>query len=360
MTTSISLHKLEKYLSKNEMIPNNFFIDKNGFCVYIEVFTMKNNNSFLLYVPAKYKVTIQYKTNVFTINRHKIDEDGDLLEQLTDKSSVKSTESGYTEITMTNHLGDTNIRNNTEDRYNRPIRISEKETATMKGIYRQTRRLGMCMQGTKYGICVMSSSHMYCIHNNNGINGYSVNSEEQKHRYRKFFVVVDLELLYSKVKNIVSDVGDIKGSISDVLSRNFSTHVNTITTSFPGYDIRKRETAVNSKIKEYKTRLSEVEKTLISIVVKETSLLEKRMDVEDSLKLNTKTILNRDMERTKHLRIYDTQLIEIVNNKKELFRNIVSLKIKLDHVILISDDILFDVAVMCEDITLKISNIDHL
>jgi hypothetical protein len=355
MTTTLSLSKLEKYLAKNEMIPNNFFIDKNGVCVYIEIFTIKNNNSFLLYIPAKYQVKVEYKTNIFVLNKHAIDEGGDLLEQMTDKSSVKKGEYGYDEITMTNRLGETNA----EDKYNRPIRISQKEMTTMKGIYRQVRRLGLCMQGTKYGICVTNSSHMYCA-TDSDIYGYSITTEEHKHKYRKYFVVVDIEFLYAKVKNIVTDVLDIKRSISEVLTKNLSNHVNTISTAFVGYDVRRREMAVNSKITEYKTRLLDVEKILTGVLESETKVLEKRMEADERLRVNTRNILQRDIERTKQLRTYDIKLEEFINTKKELFRNIVSLKIKHDHTALISDDIMFDVAVMCEDIIKKMTSIDNL
>lgn len=340
------------------MIPNNFFVDKNGICTYIEIFTIKNNNSFLLHISAKYKLTIDYKTNIFNINQHRIDDEGDLLEQHTEKSSIKSNESGYDEITISNHADKNNIRDKTEDLYNRPIKISNKETTTMKGMFRQVRRLGLCMRGTKYGMCVMSSSHMYCVGQGNVIEGYSVTSNENKHKYRKYFTVVDFELLYAKVKNIVVDIGDIKTSISDVLGKNFHAHISTVSKTFPGYDIKRRELAVTSKINEYEKRLLDVESKLENILKNESSLLEKRNEVSE--RLSSRNVLSTDMESTKNLRIYDTKISEIVETKKELFRNIVSLKIKRDHTILKSDEILFDVAVMCQDIINKMNSIDNL
>jgi hypothetical protein len=358
---TLSVHKLEKFLARYEMIPNNFFIDKNGFCVYVEIFTLKNNNSFMLNIPSKYRMVVEYKTNIFQLNKHDIDEDGDLVEQLTDKNATKKIENGYDEIVLNKHLGvDNNIQINTEDKYNRPIKISEKETATMKGMYRQVRRLGLCMQGTRYGICVQSSSHMYCDKNDINIEGYSVTSDEHKHKYMKFFVIVDIELLYTKIKNISTDVHDIKTSISNVLIKNFTNHVKTISDTFTGYDIKKRELIITGKVNEYKTRLVEVEKILTELVVTETKLLEKRSETEDQLKLKNRNMLNRDIEKTKHMRTYDVKLSEIIDTKKELFRNILSLKIKHDNVILLADDVLFDVAVMSEFILRKMNTIDQL
>jgi hypothetical protein len=358
---SLSVRKLEKFLSKYEMVPNNFFVDKSGMCVYLEVFTIKNNNSFILYLPKKYRMVVNYTTNVFQINKHKIDESGDLLDKFTDKSFVKSTEAGYDEISIQKHLGvSKNIELQTTEKYNRPIIITEKENETMKGMYRQTKRLGMCVQGTKYGICTISSTHMYCANKDNTIDGFSVNSDDSKHKYRKFLVMIDLEVLYAKIKNIVYDITDIKASITNIIVKNLSKHVSIIEKTMIGYDIKRHENFVIKKIDEYKTRLTDVENTLKQLLNTETKILEKRSDAENEINMTVKKGIKRDMEINKQMKVYDTKLQDIINVKKELFRNIVSLKIKHDNVVLISDDIFFDITVMHESIANKMNLLDQM
>ena len=51
----LSLSKLEKLLSIKGLIATQFFtIDK--ICVYIEILAVSNADTFLLYIPSKYKI----------------------------------------------------------------------------------------------------------------------------------------------------------------------------------------------------------------------------------------------------------------------------------------------------------------
>ena len=63
------------------------------------------------------------------------------------------------------------------------------------------------------------------------------------------------------------------------------------------------------------------------------------------MKKHIKTV-HRDLEITKHTKDYDNKLNDLNTNKKEVLRNIISLKTKYNTLTLTSDNLLFDTSVM--------------
>ena len=74
------------------------------------------------------------------------------------------------------------------------------------------------------------------------------------------------------------------------------------------------------------------------------------------LKKHTKTI-HRDLEITRQTKEYDNKIADINTHKKEVLRNIISLKTKYSTLTLTSDAVLFDTSVMVHKIN---QNVDYI
>ena len=356
---TLSMEKLETFLSKHGMVSKNFFVDSKMHCIYIEVLTLKHTESFMLYIPSRYSIKVEEGTNVFIIQSYKISNNGDIIDSYVDGSKLKETENKYSEINVKNHMsGKYNVEQSVEESYNRPIFLSGK-AENNRDIFRQLRRLGRCLQSTKYKLLITTSSFMYCITRDNDIILYNIDlHEELKHKLRKIFVSVDLEMLYDQIKTIHEHVNEIKEGITSVLLTNFSKHMNTASTMLVNTKlIEQRNTSITSKQLEYIKRTSDVEKMLNDVVDNEKKLLVKKSEVDEKLSLKQQTRgLNRDIEYGKLVRPIEVKLNELNGTKKDLIRNVVSLKTKHDNLLLVADSFSFDILVMLQTVNQKLQN----
>ena len=352
------MEKLETFLSKHGMVSKNFFVDEKMRCIYIEVLTLKHTESFMLYIPSRYIIRVEQGTNVFIIQPYNISDNGDIIDSYADGSKLKETENKYSEIQVKNHMtGKYNVEQNVEESYNRPILLSGKSDSN-RDIFRQLRRLGRCLQSTKYKLLITTSSFLYCITRDNNINLYNVElHDEMKHKLRKIFVSMDLEMLYDQIKTTPEHIREIKEGIASVLLTNFSKHMNNASTMLADTKlVEQRNTSITSKQLEYIKRTGEVEKMLNDVVENEKKLLVKKTEVDEKLSLKQTRGLNRDVEYVKLVRPIELKLNELNETKKDLIRNLVGLKMKQDNLLLIADSFSFDILVMLQTVNQKLQH----
>jgi len=361
---TLSMNKLETFMSKHGMTSKNFFVDDRYKCIYIEVFEIKYMESFMLYIPSKYDIVIEKGINVHLITKCPVDDRGDLIDQYVDISHINHVESMYDEINISNTLDrKCNIEKHLEEKYNRPVVLSSRiDSSKCKDVYRQLRRLGLCMQSTKYKICIISKNMMYCLKKDNTIELHVIDfGSERKMKHRRLMITIDLELLYEKIKGVSDDVNEIKSRLLAILSKTFIQHIDTVVENIKNVDVIERNKLdVIDKDREYVNRSKDVNQMLNNLFVNEKELLDKRNDVENELGNKQSHGVNRDMERLKKMRPYDIKLSDINENKKELIRNIISLKNKRDNMLLNADSISFDLLVMVESINQKIANVSEI
>ena len=60
----LSINKLVKVLGAKNFIPKNFF-SLDGTCAFVEIVSLKNADTYMLYIPSKYEFdTNQYRNNL--------------------------------------------------------------------------------------------------------------------------------------------------------------------------------------------------------------------------------------------------------------------------------------------------------
>lgn len=353
--STISITKLEKFLMQHEMVPSMFYTNNKGKCVFLEVFTA-NNDSFLVYISSKYNLIVSPDENkIITIEKHKINNSGDILDNYCPESSINTIEDTYEEVSIVKHLG--KDKQSLDQKYKKLITLTKKDNEIIKSMFRQTRRLNLCMQGLMYTLCMINDDYIFYNKDESSSTGlYSIEKNDvYKNKNRRLLTVVSLETLYKTVKNTSENVKEIRKNIHEVILKNLDKHSDFIYSFVK--DIKTYEKSIKNKLEEYKDRLTNIESTLSVMMEREDKLYEDKIEKEQKIRLSTRHGLNRDLEIAKGTRETEEKLLDIRNTKKELVRNIISLKSKYDNVLLSSDDTLFDISVLSDTISCRLKKI---
>ena len=124
--------------------------------------------------------------------------------------------------------------------------------------------------------------------------------------------------------------------------------------------LTKKHNEVNIKLEEYSSRYNILKKSVDELKKQERKIIERKVEINDNKKPHRSNILSRDIEHTKQTRDLELKLQRITDAKKELFRNVVSLRVKYYNLLLQIDSIVFDIIVMTETITNKIKHMSQL
>lgn len=356
---AISIKKLESFLAKNGMVAKNFYVTNKMTCIYIEVLIVKNLESFMLYIPSKLDVKIEYASNVFLINLCPINENGDLFDQYTNPNDANKAEVNYEEIDLETTFGKNDVEKHFENRYNRQITINTK--FLNKDLFRQIRRLFLCIP-SPYKVILLMGNHLYSVKKDNKIHLYLLGAKNSelftRDKYRRMFVAIDLFVFYEKIKNIYDDVIHIKSNIMSLLRKNFIKHLEEIVTNNSNKSkLEQKKSEIIDKEEDYLRRTNELDKMLNELLGNERNLFEKKSKLDDQLNLTTNGI-NKDLDKLKIARQYELKLAELNETKKELTVNILSLKLKYDNLILFADSFSFELVVMSESINNRINNLE--
>ena len=354
---SLSLEKLETFLSNNGIIISNFYSDKNKKCMYVHVISLSAREPFIIKIPSKYSLKVNEQTNAYILQEYKVDKTGDVVTEYINDEIIKD----YEPIEIHKQIGDSsNAESHLEERYNKPLKLPCNNKSPMT-IYRQIRRLGLCLSGTPYNICINISDIMYMTSKEHEIKYFkTTDSSKFNDKHRKLLVVVDLDYLFENIDTVTDEVENVKKSIFDITRKNFETNLKTFYGKWvDNSKVKNIYNFVTDKLKNYVYRLKAVNEKLIEISKEESKYLEKKSEITSVNGM--KTFISKfakDTELTRQMRPIDIKLNNINNDKKEIIRNILSLKLKSDHLLLITDDLTFDINVVSEIIQQKINNFD--
>ena len=124
----LSTSKLEKLLSSKGFVPIRYFVMHNVI-VYIEIISITDADTFLLYIPSKYKFIIKKDTNVFKLKYVDVDEHEDnTANDYAGEPDEHSIENIYGEIDMniSPTLKGHNIASQLEEHYKKIINYYKK------------------------------------------------------------------------------------------------------------------------------------------------------------------------------------------------------------------------------------------
>ena len=355
---TLSLNKLEKLLSKRGLIPKKYFtID--GLIIYIEILSIPNADSFMLYIPSKYDIAIGDGDDVFKIRYVDITEDGNIPSDYAGEPDNFDLDKDYhgDDIDLSPDAQHKNMEGYLEEKYNHPVFLKDDKNikkdigVQLREVFRQLRRLKFCTKNLKYKLAIIFNDYLCCIRRDDTYECLFVSSSGGSNE-RKLMVTIDLETLYEKIDSVSIDVKTIREGIYRVLDKNQGKHIQNMQKI-----LEKKNSLVTfsdvilTKKAQYSKYLTNLEQMLSDVNHAEKKNVEKLMQIEDkySGEASLKS-MHSDIEKTHQIAKYENELSRINGVKQELIRNILIVKTKHENLSLQVDNIMFDNIIMTDAI----------
>ena len=349
----LSILKLENLLSLKGFVTTRYFVMHN-IIVYMEIISIVSADTFLLYIPSKYKFVTQKAKNVFNIKYLDVDENDDnTADNYAGEPDEHTIENTYQEIdvNVSPTIRDNNIGSHLEENYKRTITlkdISREDIKEIKDIIRQLKRIRFCVQNVKYKIAIMYKHYLCSIKRDDTIECFSIKKYRGKD-CKKLFVTVDLELLYEKMDCLLLNMDDIRKGLYHILDKNHFTHSRTLQKLLDQKTtiIQFSDKAYSKKV-EYEKYLKEASDMLEIINKSEKNKLEHIYEINEKYNDPGLKGLHNDIEKSHQISKLDNDLKEIQKIKEEIVKTIFDLKTKREDMMLTVDKIMFDNNVMIE------------
>lgn len=361
----LSLYKLERVLTTRGMIPKKYFVI-HGLCVYIEVLSTANADSFLLYIPSKYEISIESGNDVYKIEGIELDEEGNIPGDYAGEPDNFELDRVYEEIDINTdpHGGDTeDFAKHLEENYNRPVSLKDitiEDKINLRDIFRQLRRFRFCVQSIKYKLGIIYKNFICCIHRNDSLRFFMIKHYPKKD-IRKFMVTLDLETLYSKINTVALDIQSVRAGVYKVLDKNQLKHARNLKSML---ETESKITVYSEAIYAQKARfaeyISQLEIMLTRLGESERRVIEKLVGVEEKYSDPSLRGLHTDIEKTHIVSKHETELERINTLKQEVIRNLITLKVKQEHLALAVDKIFFDNSVMLDAILKNMRDLENI
>jgi hypothetical protein len=339
----LSLNKLESLLSTKSIIINKVFIIDN-LCVYIEVICTSNGNMFLLYIPSKYQIKPDSRSDIYKISFiDDIDNVDDIVQDYGEEPDNLEVEKKYNEVDLDIKIDSKNdIAGILEDNYKRPINLKDlrKDKKDLQNIMRQLSRLKFCTQSIKYKIGIKYKNYLSCIRKDDSIDCYIIKKFTGKNYY-KMMIIVDLETFYNNLDSINNDINTIQEGIFKVLDKNHFSHTRTFDKLLQEEkDVVKTMNEIYEKKKEYTSNILKLENILETINQSEKNIFQQINIAQE--KYSKKDGLHSDIEKAHVMEKYNTDLEKVINLKQEIIKTIMEIKLKKEDLFLFTDKFLFD------------------
>ena len=362
---SLSIKKLDELLNKKGLIPKKYF-SVNTSCVYIEVLSLSNADIFLLYIPSKYDIKIINRNDVYNIEYMEISEDGNIPDDYAGELDDFEIEKRYDEIDL--NIDPTekgkNISDILEENYNHPVSlkdVSKDDKQRLREIFRQLRRLKLCVQNLRYKICIFYRNFMCCIRRDNTFEGFMISGYNGSSQIN-LAVTLDLESFYGKLDSIAVDITTVRQGVYNILDKNHHRHTINLTKMLSQKNILLTSAdIVTQKKTKCMSQLHKLEKLLEILGERERQNLDKIVEIDEYYgnEISLKG-LHSDIERTHRLAKHETELGKISLLQEEIIRNIIVVKKKFEDLSLKVDKICFDNSVMIDAIVKNFIQLSEL
>lgn len=350
---ALSIQKLERMLAGKKLIVKRIYMI-DGVCVYIEVLNVVTGDNFMLYIQSKYEIKVSSGSSVYKIEYIEVTPEGDLPDF--DNKEDATAEQDYDPIDL--ELDVTNVKSNLskklEENYNRPVVLKDigmEDMNEIKDIFKQLKRLKLCVQNIKYKLCILYKDFMCCIRRDDTFECYRI-----KHFHgtdiRKMYVTIDLESLYIKIDSISSDVTMVSNGVYSILEKNYDKHIQNLQKMLEKkQDINTFSVSINTKKNQYSSYLTQLNQLLSVITASESKLLSKIALAQENC-VNTSGVsgMYTDIEQLHKISQYESELGKIHTIKQDLLKNIHDVKSKYENISLKCDEICFNNIVMIDSI----------
>lgn len=337
----LSIRKLQELLTSKGFVPNAYFVNSN-FCYFIELFSLKTADIFLLYIPSKYEIEMGGIESTYKIREIDMGVEENITDEYAGKPDVQEAY-GDTHIELSPDKE--KIEEHLESNYKHPISlkdISSEDTTDLKSLYRQLRRLSYCVENLKYKLAVLYKNYICSIRRDDSISCFSIKHYPRLSR-KKLLVVVDLETFYDKSDKLPSDIHTVRDSIYNVLERNQGMHGRVLNKIIENkQDIASIPLKVEERKNKYVKMLEQLEMCLAVLLDSETKLLEELYGLGADKGGDLTSDINRVHQKTR----IERELDKINGIKGDITKTMVAVRDKRENSVLNIDNLMFDNTVM--------------
>jgi hypothetical protein len=339
----LSLNKLQNFLAEKGFIPIRYYI-MDGMVFFIELFSAKTSDLFLLYIPSKYEFTVSgEERGIFKlryINMASADNRADEYAGAVDAEEVY----GNMQVGGISP-GHDDMENQLESRYKKDISlkdISNEDAKDIKAIFRQVRRLRFCVQNLKYKLAVQYKNYLCAVRRDDSVECYDI-KYGQRLETKKLYIIVDLETLYDRGEKLFEDLNAVRQGVYSILEKNQASHIDTFHRIMHNKkDILQIPSLAEAKKNIYEELAVKTEQMFADITAAERKIIEELCELDNSGHTGLHTDINIAHNRTK----LQQELDKIATIKKEIAKTLGYLREKRENSILSIDKINFDNAIM--------------
>lgn len=345
----LSVTKLEELLESKGFIASKYFI-MDGIVFYIELLSIKNSNTFLLYIPSKYKFVVdrgQHTYKIRYIDMQISDNTADEYAGLSDNANEEFTY-GDAEIDLS-PAKDGKIEEHLEDNYRRPISmkdISTEDTLDLKAIYRQIHRLRYCVQSIKYKVGIIYKNYICAIRRDDSVDCFNIKHYSRKD-CKKLMVIIDLEMFYEKNEKVAEDIETVRVGVYNILEKNQGMHSRVLSRM-----IENKEEIANisnkAKIKKarYDSYIRKLERMLKVLENAEQKFVADLYALSEKSEDATTQGMNNDIQRAHKRNQLESEMAKVNDIKEQVLKHLIDLRDRRENSILSIDKIMFDNTVM--------------
>lgn len=349
---SLSIHRLKELLeSKNFFIKRTY--SESGLYMYIHL-TDTNGNDMLLYIPSKYDIPVDKSLpNDFKIKEFEIDNinNDNIAIKYADDNKINDINNNYIDLDMENKLNNKELEEQLEKNYESDIifyNIEEKNT--VKDCTRQLKRLGLSVKNIKYKLGILYSTHLIIIRRDDTISCFNIKNFIPENKLINILVISDLEIFYEKLNVFQGEVIHIQDSIQNLLDRNNNLHLNRLHTFIQNKNNNLEIlTTIQTKKNKNLLTINEYRKIYADLENIETNLTDAKSKIFSS-----------PNEQFNHLSSIDNELTNIYIYKQKLSESIKNLLLKVKHLSLSIDKLLFDNQIMIDKIDKNLNMLHSL
>ena len=357
----LSIDKLEQMLASKGFIAQNYYT-LDEYCIYLQVFSIQNADSFMLYVSGRYELVVKDRPNIYKLLYMEITDQDNIVANYGGEPDKADTEEVYTELNLDNAIQQSdNLEQKLKENYNREITLKDlslDDRKNIRDIFRQLGRFMFCVKNVKYKLSIFYRNYLCSITKDDELDVFLIHDYPSTNDYR-LYIYIDLKSFYSNIKTDISaDIKTIKDGIQKLLNQNQIKHSKILNDILEKrVEVLKYSEIVHAKKQEYIDAIQQLEMLLKTVVDSENEILSKINEIKNTNTDYGLSGLHSDIERSHIMRKHESDLEQINSVKQEIIKNILAAKVKYDNILLQMDKIVFDQTIMLNEISKNFSKL---
>lgn len=361
----MSMQKVDEVLaSKGFVIRRYYTLDE--YCIYLEVFSVRDASTFMLYVSSRYELKIPFglTENVYPLKFMDMDNvDTTNYAEEPDKVEMEQFYNHF-DIDLEGGTGNgDDLEKRLKENYNYEVTLKDlkrDDLASLKEIFRQLKRFLFCVKNIKYKISIFYKNYLCSITKDDELDAFLVLNFPKKEEH-KLYIYLDLKTMFEKMNTFPADIKSVKDGLHRLLDQNQIKHTKVlnemiqqrVTILSISDQIATKKVEILNGCKEFEVLLGKLNQSEIETCNKLTETHAKYSDFGLQG-------LHNDIERTHIVSKLEGELKKITAVKREILDNIFALRSKYENMSLKMDKILFDNSVMIHEISRNFDTLSTL